>query len=184
MSTRAPARAGGEHPVDTKADVVASETGVRPPSCEPGQRWRCPCGGTRPYVLAYCLACYHEDGGYHLTAAVALHNYADIVAGTQMGATHIGWGARDPDAQAVGEADTIAWGLVTDALDSADRAALDNAIERTVDDSAIKVLGIVGMRNEVEMILRGLADSHHLAHNSCQHDHNLESGETCLRSAT
>ncbi|MYA40469.1 MAG: hypothetical protein F4Z31_01570 [Gemmatimonadetes bacterium] len=184
MSTTAPARAGGERPVDTKADVVASDTGVRPPSCEPGQRWTCPCGGIRPYVLAYCLACYHEDGGYHLSAAVALHNYADVVAGTQMGATHSEWGAKDPDAQAVGEADTIAWGLVIDTLDSTDKTDLNNAIEKIVVGSAIRVLGIAGVRRDIEMILRDLADSRHLAHNSCRHDHNLESGTTCPRSAT
>ena len=183
MSTRAPARAGGERPVDTNADPVASETWVRPPSCEPGQRWMCPCGDIRPYAVAYCLGCY-EDDDYHLAAAVALHNYADVVAGIQMAATHTGWGARSPDAHAVGEADRIAWGLVTDALDNADRAALDNAMERVIVDSAIQVLGAVGVRGEVEMIFRGLADSHCLARNICEQDHHLGTGEPCPRSAT
>ena len=174
---------GDARTVDTEADVIASETRVRPPLCEPGQQWMCPCGDIRPHSVAYCLGCY-DDGDYHLAAAVALHNYADVVAGTRLGATYIGWGASDPDALAVGEADTIAWRLVTDALDNDDRAALDNAIERIVDDSAIQVLGVAGVRSEVEMVLRGLADSHHLAHSSCQHDHTLETGETCPRSAS
>ena len=183
MSTRAPSRSGGERPVDTAADAVASETWVRPPACEPGQRWMCPCGDIRPHAVAYCLGCYEHDD-YHLAAAVALHNYADVVAGTRMGATHIGWGAADPDARAVGEADTIAWGLVTDALDIADKAALDNAVERIVVDSALQVLGVIGMRSDLEMILRGLADSHRLARDSCEHDHNAGIGEPCPRSAS
>ena len=169
------------------ADVVASETWVRPPSCQPGQRWVCPCGDIRPHVVAYCLGCY-EDDDYHLAAAVALHNYADVVAGTPIGATHIGWGASDPDALAVGEADSIAWGLVTTALDAADKAALDAAVATIVTDSAMRVLGAAGtrcdagVRGDLEMILRGLADSHRLAQSICQHD--LETGEACPRSVT
>ena len=178
-----PASAGDARIVDTDADVVASETWVRPPSCQPGQRWICPCGDIRPYVVAYCLGCY-EDDDYHLAAAVALHAYADVAAGTPIGAPHSAWGATDPDALAVGEADPIAWGLVTDALDNADKAALDNAIERVIVDSAIRVLGVVGMRSEVEMILRGLADSHRLTRDVCHYDHHLGIGEPCPRSAT
>lgn len=190
MSTpRAPARARGEHTGGTPTDVVASEAWVRPVSCEPGQRWMCPCGDIRPYIIAFCLGCY-DDSEYHLAAAVALHNYADVVAGTPMGATHIGWGTSNPDALAVGEADSIAWGLVSTALDDDDKTALDDAVAAIVTDSALRVLGAAGsrcdagVRGDLEMILRGLANSHRLAHNNCQHDHDLQTAQPCPRSAT
>lgn len=163
--------------------VVASEAWVRPPSCEPGQRWVCPCGDIRPYVITCCLGCY-EDEDYHLTSAAALHNYADVVASTRTDAMHAKWGATDPDALAVGEADSIAWDLVADILDTSDKAALDDAIERTVADSALTVLSVDGLRREVEMVLRGLADGHRLAWALCHHDHRSGIGEPCPRSAT
>ena len=125
---------------------------------------------------------YGDD--YHRGAAAALHAYAVVVAGTPMGATHIGWGASDAGARAVGEIDAGAWAAVLDALDDRDRAALNNAIPAIVTDTAFRVLGVAGIRGDLEMILRGYARSHELARDTCLYDHYHEVGRPCPRSAT
>ena len=135
----------------------------------------------------------HEDDGYHLAAAVALHAYAALVVATPIGTPHSVWGATYPDARAVGECDAVVWAAVTDALNDADKAALDAAIAATVTDTAIRARGVVGVRGEVELILRDHACRHELARDACRHelardacrdDHSLEIGSPCPSSAS
>ena len=87
-------------------------------------------------------------------------------------------------ARAVGETDATAWAAVLDALDRSDGAALNNAIAAIVTDTAFRVLGVAGIRGDLEMILRGYARSHELARDTCLHDHHHEVGGPCPRSAT
>ena len=136
--------------------------------------------GTGPSPVL--VIAYGDD--YHRGAAAALHAYANVVAGTPMGATHIGWGASDAGARAVGETDATAWAAVLGALDRSDGAALNDAIAAIVTDTAFRVLGFAGIRGDLEMILRGYARSHEFARDTCLYDHYHEVGEPCPRSAT
>lgn len=125
---------------------------------------------------------YGDD--YHRGAAAALFAYARVVADTPIGVPHNAWGATDPDARAVGGADAVAWDNVAVVLDASDKVELEAAIVAIITDTAVKVLGVAGMRSEVLMILRGYASSHELARDICLHDHYHGAGEPCPRSAT
>ena len=116
---------------------------------------------------------------YHRSAEAALYAYAQVVADTPDNT----WGTTGPDARAVAEADAIAWNKAIVVLDASDKSALEAAIAAIVTDTAVRVLGVAEMRNEIVMILRGLAQSHRFARDTCLHDHYHAIGEPCPRSA-